>query len=81
MTAQEQHLEVLIQKLKKEKEIICKIATSSGFYQYYFEQINFYKTNVECFESVNDLYFKYFGEYKYSSYNSFRTLRNKQLKK
>lgn len=81
MTAQEQHLEVLIQKLKKEKEIICKIATSSGFYQYYFEQIKCYKTNVECFEAVNDLYFKYFGEYKYSSYNSFRTLRNKQLKK
>jgi hypothetical protein len=81
MTLQEQHLEALIQKLQKENEIICKIATSSGFYQYYFEQLKFHKTNVECFETINDLYFKYFGEYKYSSYNSFRTLRNKNIKK
>lgn len=81
MTLQEQHLEALIQKLQKENEIICKIATSSGFYQYYFDQLKFHKTNVECFETINDLYFKYFGEYKYSSYNSFRTLRNKHLKK
>lgn len=81
MTAQEQHLEALIQKLKEENVIICKIATSGGFYQYYFEQLKNHKTEVECFEVINDLYFKYFGEYKYSSYNSFRKLKNKHLKK
>jgi len=81
MTALEQHLEALIQKLKEENVIICKIATSAGFYQYYFEQLKHYKTEVDCFNFVNDLYFKYFGEYKYSSYNSFRKLKNKHLKK
>lgn len=81
MTPHEQHLEALIQKLKAENVIICKIATSAGFYQYYFEELKYYKTEVECFNTVNDLYFKYFGEYKYSSYNSFRKLKNKHLKK
>ena len=81
MTAQEQHLEALIQKLKEENVVIRKIATSSGFYQYYFEQLKNHKTEVDCFETINDLYFKYFGEYKYSSYNSFRKLKNKHLKK
>lgn len=81
MTPHEQHLEALVQKLKKENEIICKIATSSGFYEYYFEQLKHHKTNVDCFEYVNNLYFDFFGEYKYASYNSFRTLRNKNLKK
>ena len=81
MTALEQHLEALIQKLKEENIIICKIATPAGFYQYYFDQLKHHKTEVDCFNTVNDLYFKYFGEYKYSSYNSFRKLKNKHLKK
>lgn len=81
MTAHEQHLEALVQKLKKENEIICKIATSSGFYEYYFEQLKHYKTNIDCFEYVNNLYCQYFGEYKYSSYDTFRKLKNKHFKK
>lgn len=79
MTAQEQHLQALVEKLKKENEIIKRIATSAGFYEYYFEQLKHHKTEVECFDSINDLYFEYFGEYKYASYNSFRKLKNKYL--
>lgn len=81
MTAHEKHLEALVKKLKKENEIICRIATSSGFYEYYFEQLKHYKSNIDCFEYVNNLYYQYFGEYKYSSYNSFRTVKNKFLEK
>jgi hypothetical protein len=81
MTAQEQHLAALIEKLKKENEIIRKIGTVTGFYEYYFQQLKNHKTEIECFEAVNDLYFEYFGEYKYSSYDSFRKVKNKHLKK
>lgn len=81
MTAQEQHLQALVEKLKKENEIIKRIATSAGFYEYYFEQLKHHKTEIECFDAINDLYFEYFGEYKYSSYNSFRKLKNKHLRK
>lgn len=81
MTAQEQHLEALIQKLKKENEIIRKIATASGFYEYYFKQLKHYKTEIECFNAINELYHNYFGEFKYSSYDSFRKIKNKNLKK
>jgi hypothetical protein len=81
MTAQEQHLAALIEKLKKENEIIRRIGTVTGFYEYYFQQLKNHKTEIECFEAVNDLYFEYFGEYKYSSYDSFRKVKNKHLKK
>lgn len=81
MNAQEQHLEVLIQKLKNENETIRQIATSSGFYEYYFKKLKEHLTEIDCFNEVNDLYFEYFGEYKYASYNSFRKLKNKHLKK
>ena len=81
MTAQEEHLAVLIEKLKKENEIIRKIATVTGFYEYYFQQLKNHKTEIECFEAVNDLYFEYFSEFKYSSYDSFRKVKNKYLKR
>jgi hypothetical protein len=81
MTTQEKHLEALIQKLKEENVIIRKIGSVAGFYQYYFEQLKNYKSNTECFEAINNLYFKYFGEYKYASYDTFRKLKNRHIKK
>lgn len=81
MTPTETKLREEIQKLKSERTIILKIGTTEGFYKYYFEKLNEFKTNVYCFNYVNDLYQKYFGEPKYSSYNSFRNQRDKSIKK
>lgn len=67
----QKHLTQKIDRLIKENSLMKKLATSQGFYEYYFSQLNNYKSNVECFEAVNELCFEIFGEYRYSSYKSF----------
>ncbi len=80
MINQEQILEAQLEKLREENKLIRQIATSSGFYQFYFSKLKDFKTNIACFNHANELYFKYFDEYKYASYESFRKLKNKYLR-
>ena len=77
MTALEQHLQAELEKLKQEKKIMQQIATANGFYQYYFSQLLNYKSNLDCFNAVNEMYYEFFGEYRYSGYESFK----QQIKK
>lgn len=81
MTPTEEKLREEIQKLKAERVIILQIATTEGFYKHYFEKLKHYKTNLDCFNYVNDLFFKYFGEYKYSGYDSFKQKIKIHIKK
>lgn len=66
-------LEQEIKRLKEENAIIHKIATHKGFFEYYFELLPKFKTFHECFEYVNNLYQNFFGEYKYNSFQHFKT--------
>lgn len=61
------------EKYREQVEIIRKIATAKGFYDYFFSLLPNpkFRTRNEAFEYVNTLYFELFGEYKYSSYQSF----------
>lgn len=77
----ELHLQAEIDRLKKENQIIKKLATTAGFFQYYFENLKNYKTNIECFNIVNEIYYNHFKEYKYSSYSSFKNQIKINLKK
>ena len=51
-----------------------------GFYIYYFNELPFHRNQNECFNHVNNLYLELFGEYRYSSYDSFRRKYNKEIK-
>lgn len=82
MTTSEQ-LQKEIEQLRLENQIIKEIATPSGFFNFYFRTLkneNF-TTNTACFNYVNELYNSFFGEYKYSDYDTFRKIKNKMLKK
>ena len=81
MTTQELSLSNELKRLKKEAEIMKQIATPRGFYGYYFNSLANFKTNLDCFNHVNELYFQFFGEYKYSGYDSFKQNQKKHLKK
>ena len=70
-----------IQKQKQEMDLMRKLATSEGFFQYYFSILKNFKTQTECFHVVNDLYYDFFGEYRYSSYTSFTITLKKCYKK
>lgn len=61
-----------LDELQEQNRLMRQLATPVGFYQYFFKQLPQHRTQVECFNTVNDLYFDLFGEYRYSSYHSFR---------
>lgn len=68
-----------LQKYKEETELLRKLGSTVGFFNYYFYLLRDpqYRTRVEAFDAVNDLYFENFGDYRFSSYNSFRgSLKN-----
>lgn len=67
-----------IEALLAENELMRKLATASGFYEYFFSQLPHHETLTDCFNMVNDKYFDFFGEYRYSSYNSFATHKNRK---
>jgi hypothetical protein len=77
-----------LERLNEENSLMRKLATTSGFFEYYFKQLGVkkngslvFRTNVECFNYVNEKYFSLFGEYKYSYYGSFKQVLYRQHKK
>lgn len=65
-----------LKQLQQENQLMRQLATTQGFYQYYFSQLPKHRTNCECFNHCNDLHFDLFGEYKFSSWYSFRSNKN-----
>ncbi|WP_435624484.1 hypothetical protein [Flagellimonas sp.] len=65
------------EQANEQVKLMRRLATRLGFFQYYFENLKEHRTQVECFIYVNEKYFDLFGEYRYSDYDSFRKLYNK----
>lgn len=61
-----------IEKLRADNELMKKLSSPSGFFEFYFEQLKVAKTNVEAFELANNQYFELFGSFKYVSETAFR---------
>ena len=68
-------------ELETENQLIKKLATHVGFYNYFFEMLKTSKTNLEAFNRANDQYFEFFGEYKYSCYRSFSNVNKRKNNK
>ena len=70
----EKELVILIAKLEKENEIMKKLSTRKGFYEYYFDLLKTSKTKIEAFNKVNKLYLTLFGQKRYSDFSTFQKL-------
>lgn len=70
-----------IEQLQKKLELMKKLSTTNGFYQYYFSKLKDFPFNYECFAHVNDLYYNLFGVERYTSFDSFRNSLKNNLKK
>ena len=81
MTAEANILRIEKEKLEVQIELMQKLSTTPKFFVYYFSKLSEFGSNKSCFDSVNDLYFDLFGEYKYSDYASFRVQLTKYNKK
>ena len=57
-------------------ERMQQLGTTQGFYIAFFRALDDYKTNVECFEALNQEYYELFKEYRYANYDSFRYARD-----
>jgi hypothetical protein len=78
-------VEIMLQKkvheTMQQTELMKQLNTPVGFCQAYFNVLSVARTNEEAFNAVNDQYLEYFGEEKYSSFDSFRVTKNRILKK
>lgn len=61
-----------LEELQAQNKLMRQLASPLGFYEYFFKQLPNHRTQIECFNAVNELYFDIFGDYRYSNYNSFR---------
>lgn len=80
----QQSINAQLQELQEQNQLMRQLATPAGFFEYFFKQLPHHNTQVECFNAINETYFDLFGEYRYSSYYSFRAAtmdRNKKRKK
>lgn len=77
----EQELQARLIKAQEDAKIMRQLATPKGFYNYWFSQLPNFKTRLDCFNHVNDLYLTYFGEEKYSTYDTFMSTHRKKNKK
>lgn len=67
-------LKIWIAKLEKENEIMKKLSTRKGFYDFYFEKLKTSKTKIQAFNKVNNLYLSLFGEKRYGDFATFKSL-------
>jgi len=77
MTASEENaLRIYIAKLEKQNALMLQLSTTSGFYERYFQELKTAKSNIEAFNTVNELYHTVFNKYRYSDWNSFKKMTN-----
>jgi hypothetical protein len=67
----EQNKELISLQLKI--KLMQQLTTASGFFSFYFKKLHSFLTSQECFNYVNDLYFKLFGYHRFSSYSNFKS--------
>jgi hypothetical protein len=78
---EENALRIYIAKIEKENERLRLLSSSKGFYAEYFKELITAKSNKEAFDTVNEEYYKLFGIYRYSDWNSFKVMTNYYNKK
>ncbi|WP_281321996.1 hypothetical protein [Flavobacterium aestivum] len=78
---EENALRIHIEKLEKKVVIMQKLSTIEGFYSEFFEKLKTAPSNKSAFNEVNETYFELFGKYRYSDFNTFKVITNRNNKK
>ena len=73
--------EVAMQQLQKQNDRMKQLVPIDGFIKAYFELLKTVSSNIEAFEILNNEYFMLFGVYRYNSYESFKTVKNRNIRK
>lgn len=62
-------------------ELMQQLATPAAFLKYYYRILPKCRSQKAAFDIVNLLYYLVFNEEKYSSFDSFRAVKNRHFKK
>jgi len=81
ISPEENVLRLEIIALEKKIELMQQLASTSGFFEYYFKLISKKPNRREAFESTNETYFELFKKYRYSNYDTFRQVISVNYKK
>ena len=81
MTQEEKALQARVNKLEAENQELRRLGSNNGFYNAYFKELQTSASNAEAFDKVNERYRLFFGRYRYSSYDVYRKIKNRNLKK
>ncbi len=63
-----------------EQMIAIKLNSVANFVSLFYAEITVCPTKTEAFNKLNDLYFDYYGEYRFLHYQNFLKAMNKYLK-
>lgn len=66
--------------LIERQQVLLAISKPSTFFISFYNHLPHANSCIECFNQLNDLHFDIWGQYMYSSYNSFQTVYSKYLK-
>ncbi len=58
-----------------------KLTSAEGFADYYLEMQDLYSSQREAYERLEDFHIEVTGQRRYSEYDSFRKVLNRQMKK
>lgn len=71
----------MFEKVKPYPQDLQKLLTFNGFLALFYSRLNDFKTDQEVYESVEETHERYFGKRKYSSYQTFKVMRAKNIKR
>lgn len=67
-----------LKEIQEQVDLMRKLGTRDGFFKHYFKELGVtvdgipkHRTNFECFNAINEIYYDLYGEYRYSDYASF----------
>jgi len=72
--------QVELEKLQIKVERMRQLVPVNGFFKAYFELLKSVDSNIEAFELLNNEYYELFGIYRYNSYETFKVIKNRNLK-
>lgn len=82
----DENFELLKKELKRlrmtneEQMVAIRLCKVSDFVSLFFLEITTHNTKIEAFNYLNDVYFEYFGKYRFSNYQNFLRAMNNYLK-
>lgn len=64
---------------KDREKVLLAISKPKDFFHTFFNNLKFSQTRTECFNKLNDLHLDAYGDYMYSSYESFMITYKRHL--